>query len=86
MPSAYSNEFELFRKEIPFLRLIPDEIYLRLDITEFLLPYGRIKKAREELETLCDGYVMTYKADTFIRTNPISSHLCANLRGKDLTA
>ena len=72
------------RQVIPFLNLIPDDIYFTLDSSSFLLPQQAIITARNELEKTINGYVMTYKRNTFILTTPVSVDLCAILKGAQL--
>lgn len=80
------NEFltEL-REAIPFLKQIPNDIYFRLDISEFYLPVGKTARVRNELEERLGYYVMTYNADVFNLEVPVERHLCANVKGAKLT-
>lgn len=74
-----------YRKAIPFLREIPDSIYFAIDPIGYCLPKGQIKRAREELEEKLEHYVMSYDRSVFKLDIPIVSHLCALLRGAELT-
>jgi hypothetical protein len=76
---------ELYKETIPFLRQIPDQLYYSLDFSEFHLPTGLIAVLRELLETELGQYVMTYNAYVFNRNVPIQRHLCANVKGAELT-
>lgn len=84
--AVIENEFLLeLREAIPFLKQIPDNIYFRLDTSEFHLPVGKTARARNELETRLGHYVMTYNAEVFNLEVPIERHLCANVKGAKLT-
>lgn len=74
------------RAEIPFLKLIPDRIYLNLDTSEFYLPSGDVAKARAQLEEQLEQHVMTYKRGIFNAQIPLVSHLCANIAGAELSS
>lgn len=50
-----------FRKKIPFLTLIPDELYHSLDPADWYEPFGAIEQTRCTLEKLFDCFVMTYR-------------------------
>lgn len=84
--AVVENEF-LFelREAIPFLKQIPDDIYFRLDASEFHLPVGQAACVRNELETRLGHYIMTYNAEVFNLEFPIKRHLCANVKGAKLT-
>ena len=73
------------RIAIPFLQQIPEQLYLKLDITEFHLPKGKVSAVRGRLEEKLGQHVMTYKRDVFNLTIPVDRHLCANLKGADLS-
>lgn len=73
------------RKVIPFLTLIPDNIYFSLDSSSFFLPEQSIITARNELESKMNAYVMTYKRGIFNLTIPVKAHLCAVLKGANLS-
>lgn len=73
------------RRAISFLQDIPDEIYFQLDSSEFYLPVGEVAQSRKELEDQIGHFVMTYKRDVFNLTIPVERHLCANVKGANLT-
>ena len=73
------------RKRIPFLNEIPDEIYFRLDISEFLLPDEELSVARQNLERKLNYHVMSYKLGILNLNIPPEKHLCAHLRPAKLT-
>lgn len=73
-----------FREEIPFLKQIPDDIYFKLDTSEFYFPDSLISRARKDLEQELNCFVMTYNKEVFNLEIPINAHLCANLNGADL--
>ncbi len=73
------------REAIPFLRGIPDKIYFGLDTFEFYLPVGEIAQTRHSLEETIGSFVMTYNRDVFNLEIPAARHLCANLKGAELT-
>ena len=50
-----------FRKKIPFLESIPDEIYHSLYPSEWYEPFGEIEQARRELEEKLNCHVVTFK-------------------------
>jgi hypothetical protein len=50
-----------FRRNIPFLALIPPAIYQRLSPLSWYESFGEIEQARVELEEQLDSYVMLYK-------------------------
>jgi len=50
-----------FRKAIPFLALIPPEIYTQLSPLSWYESFGEIEQARLELEKQLDSYVMLFK-------------------------
>lgn len=80
-----SEVHKQFRERIPFLKLIPDEIYFLLDTSEWLLPTNCIEAQRRELEESTGHYVMTYKPDVFRKDVPLNQHLCANFAGAKLS-
>jgi len=42
------EELALFRKTIPFLQLIPNDIYTQFSTGEFFLPVGVLSKKHED--------------------------------------
>jgi hypothetical protein len=50
-----------FRKALPFLALIPENIYRRLSPISWYEPFGEIEQIRVELEEELNCYVMLYK-------------------------
>lgn len=73
------------RRSISFLQDIPDKIYFQLDSSEFYLPAGEVAQSRKELEEKLGHFIMTYKRDVFKLTTPVERHLCANVRGANLS-
>ncbi len=84
---SYKTEriLQELRKVVPFLNLIPDQLYFELDPSEFHLPTGVVALLRKELEEKLGQYVMTYDRLVFCEDIPIEKHLCANLQGAILT-
>ncbi len=76
---------ESFREKLPFLEEIPDAIYSRLDLSEWILPDGEIDERRRTLEILLNTYIMTYNSGVFNTNASLEAHLCANLKGADLS-
>ncbi|MBD3155386.1 MAG: hypothetical protein GF368_01900 [Candidatus Aenigmarchaeota archaeon] len=74
-----------FRKAIPFLEQISDEIFFKLDPSSFHLPEGEVKKLREELQEKLGHYVMTYKSEGEKFDGDFDTHLCAHLKSVKLT-
>lgn len=72
------------REAVPFLREIPDDVYLGLDPGEWHIPQGAIADARSQLEEALNEHVMTYRRDLFLKDIPIERHLCARLAGAEL--
>ena len=84
--AVVENEFlSELREAIPFLKQVPDDIYFRLDTSEFHLPVGKTVQVRNELETILGHYVMTYNAEVFNLEIPVERHLCANIKQAKLT-
>lgn len=81
------NEKKLieFRKAIPFLEQVPDEIFLNLDPSSFHLPEGEVKKLRKELQEKLGHHVMTYKSEGEKFDGNLDTHLCTHLKGAELT-
>jgi hypothetical protein len=73
------------RNEIHFLNFIPNDIYFSLDSSSFYFPTPAVQKKREELEQRTGQYVMTYKRDVFSLDIPVQAHLCAHLKGAQLS-
>lgn len=73
------------REAISFLKQIPNDIYFRLDASEFHFPIGKTARIRFELEEKLGHYVMTYNAGVFNLAIPVDRHLCANVKGAKLT-
>src|SRR6266849_2561126 len=72
-----------FRNKIPFLALIPDDIYHNLYPSEWYEPFDRIEQERRELEEKLHCYVMTYKRHRpFI---PWDKQLSVYIKDADLT-
>lgn len=71
---------KLFRKRIPFLNLIEDDIYFSLDFSEFVLPDERVNELREKLEKDLDAYVMTYKLNGISLNGNFDRYLCGNIK------
>lgn len=80
-----SIKLKALREYIYFLNLLPDNIYFSLSSVEFCMPSYEIMQGRVELENNLSSYIMTYKRDTFKDSDPVESHLCANLEGALLT-
>jgi pyruvate carboxylase len=72
------------RKQVEFLKLIPDSIYFNLDPDEFYIPETDISRLRKELEQKLGHYVMTYNRDVFKKHISPDKHLCAHLKGAKL--
>lgn len=82
----YENQRLLeLREAIPFLKEIPDEVYFRLATSEFYLPTGETARVRSDLEQQLGHYIMTYNADVLDLSVPVERHLCANVKGAELT-
>lgn len=73
------------RVAVPFLQEIPDERYFGLDTTELYMPTEDVVAVRENLEQKLGQNVMTYNRDVFQLGTPLTSHLCANIAGAQLT-
>ena len=73
------------RQSIPFLNQIPDAIYYALDPSEFYIPRGRVADVKLDLEQELQQHVMTYKRDVFKLDIPVQRHLCANIKGAELS-
>ena len=73
-----------FRKKIPFLRLIPDEIYHSLDPTSWYEPFGEIETVRLKIEEVFNCYVMTYNTNFEINYPP-EHQLDARVLGAELS-
>jgi hypothetical protein len=73
-----------FRKAIPFLALIPDEIYHSLDPSGWYEPFGEIEQVRLQLEELFNCYVMTYNTN-FELNYPPEHMLDARVIGAELS-
>ncbi len=73
------------RHSISFLKLIPDKVYFRLDVSEFQIPGREVNKARKELEKKTGHFVMTYNSRVFNLSTLPERHLCANLKEASLT-
>lgn len=74
-----------FRQKISFLRKVPDELYFKLDPTGFYLPGPAVDRLRKKLERQIEHHVMTYERSIFDITSPLETHLCAIIKGADLT-
>lgn len=79
------SRLHLLRKQISFLHLIPEPLYFSLQSSELYIPTGYVQQKREELEQRTGQYVMTYNRSVFDINAPIHTHLCANLRGAELS-
>ena len=73
-----------FRKRFPFLKSLPDDLYLSLDPSDWYESFGAIEQARQELEELLPCYVMTYRkqAQKYI---PLEKHLHSRIAGANLS-
>ena len=78
------KELKKFRKVLPFLREIPNDVYFQLDPGSFYFPEGEIARMRVKLEEKIGHYVMTYNRDKFDLDSSLESHLCAHLDMPDL--
>lgn len=74
-----------FKELIPLFNLLPEEIFKNLDLSGFFLPTGEIEKLRKELEDKLNNYVVSYKAGVFNLDIKAYEHLCAIVKGADLT-
>ncbi|HSX08666.1 MAG TPA: hypothetical protein VLF93_00755 [Candidatus Saccharimonadales bacterium] len=77
--------FTDFKKRIAFLQQIPMEVASHLSVDEFYYPDPQIQSIRKDLEAFFNHYVMSYKAEVFLKEAPLHSHLCANYKGAILT-
>jgi hypothetical protein len=73
------------RVAIPFLQQIPDQIYFHLDTSEFYLPENGVAEGRNSLEEELGQYIMTYRRNIFNLSIPVERHLCANIKGAELS-
>jgi len=73
------------RQSIPFLNLIPDPIYFSLYPSGFYLPTERVASIRGKLERELNHFIMTYRRDVFNLAVLVRQHLCANVKGAELT-
>ncbi len=78
-------KLENYRERIPWFQQILDEIYLKLDPSEFYFPDDGVEKTRRQLERLLGMFVMTYNASISSLDIPVYAHLCANVKGADLS-
>ena len=79
------SNLRLLRRKIIFLNLVPNSLYFSLSSAEFYIPTAKIFSIRVELENILGHYVMTYKRDVFLHSEPIETHLCAHLQGANLS-
>ena len=82
MPKEALNQY---RVVIPWLVQIPDDIFYNLDTSEFHMPEGEVRAARQELEESLGHFIMTYNRAVFNTDIPLSAHLCTNLEGATLS-
>ena len=72
-----------FKTKVPFLALIPEEIYHSLSPSEWYEPFGEIEQAWHELEEKLHCFIMTYKRyRPFI---PWGKQLCVYVKEANLT-
>ena len=73
------------REIVPFLGEIPENIYSKLDTSEFIVPSRELTKIRKDLEKILNYFIMTYKVDVFTDKIPLQSHLCSTIKSANLT-
>ena len=71
--------------KIPLFSILPPKILSTLDFSGFKFPDQRIELLRQNLEQKLNHYVVSYKADICNLDTPLESHLCARVKGADLT-
>lgn len=64
---------------------LPAKVLKTLDFSGFKFPDQRIELLRQNLEQKLHHYVVSYKADICNLATPLESHLCARVKGADLT-
>ena len=74
-----------FRKLIPLFQDLGDQVFNNLDLSGFFLPVGEVAKLRVELEQKLKHYVVSYRADVFNLDATAQEHLCALVKGANLT-
>ena len=74
---------------VPWLAGLPSKEVERLDLTEFVVPLGRVARVRTDVEGLLDAYVMTYRQSAptpaWGRTQLCQMLACAELAPEGLT-
>lgn len=71
--------------QIPLFSILPDNFLNNLDFSGFEFPRNNIEAIRLNLEQKLNHYVISYKANICNLDTPLESHLCARLKGADLT-
>lgn len=75
---------EKLRKQLPWLKQVPDSIYWQLDEHAFVIPSEKIIQDAQHLERIFDHHVMTYDKKYFDISVPIETHLCAWIQKANL--
>lgn len=72
--------------QISLFSNLPDNFLNDLDFSGFEFPRNNIEAMRLKLENKLNHYVVSYKANICNLNTPLESHLCARLKGADLTS
>src|SRR5215212_7935630 len=74
-----------FWQKIPLFGYIDKNVFQELDFSGFVLPFGTIEALRAELEAKLSHFVVSYKAEVCNLEIPLEAHLCARIKGAELT-
>ncbi len=79
------DDYSLFASKVNLFKDLPPVILSALDMTGFHLPSTFEQTEFESLEKKLGCYIVPYKGEVFNTDVPIQTHLCAILKGADLT-
>jgi hypothetical protein len=79
------HSLQSFREVFKFLYQIPDSIYFQLSSRELYLPSPKLYSFISSLSDKLDHHVITYNSAIFDLSISPEKHLCARLKGAELS-
>lgn len=73
------------KKKTKLFKVMNKKIYKSLDLSGFIVPNGIVKQWQEQLEDILGHYVVCYDSRICNLDIPLEAHLCAIVKGADLT-